>query len=203
MKWELAVVDFDGTLADTEPLHHETYNVLLRLYDSSYELNDFTPFIGMTEIEIWPAVLERFPKVTASPARLRDARAQLFLGLCLQRDLRPDDAVVDAVPSLGPARTVILSSQQSSTIDHLLSLWRLRDRFGVIWGADRWTCATKADMFVSLVGDLPPQHVAVFEDSIRFAEVAKAHGAHVTGIVRDYNANIVGSVDAVVEANPP
>lgn len=54
------VFDMDGVLLDSEPLHHETVNVLLAEEGGYLNLDDYLAYVGTTLEDTWSDLVERF-----------------------------------------------------------------------------------------------------------------------------------------------
>lgn len=134
--WPAAVLfDCDGTLADTEPLSERAWRSVLARYGVTPTAADFTAIIG----HAWPVSFRRFADRAdlGDPdefrAELRTVSAQLHATeLTLFTDAV---ATVRAVTDAGVPVAVVSSSSRAHVL-RCLDRGRIRDRVGVVVGAD-------------------------------------------------------------------
>jgi beta-phosphoglucomutase-like phosphatase (HAD superfamily) len=145
------VYDFDGVLADTEPLHLRSYRALAADMGGAIDEERFRGLIGRKEREIWPAVIGR----PADIDELVEQRARIFLPMA-EAELEVDPRVAWML-SCGFSERILLSSGNPHVVGHLLDSWSIADRFTE----------------VHALGDSP---VTKLEELRRIADVRRAAG---------------------------
>jgi phosphoglycolate phosphatase-like HAD superfamily hydrolase len=162
---DTVIFDFDGVLADSEPVHLRSYRELIADMGGSLDEDRFRSLIGHKERDIWPVVIGR-------PADIDDLvaqRAGIFLELAAA-ELVPDPRVMWMV-GCGYAERIVLSSGNPLIVEQLLNDWSIASRF----------------VEVHALGDSP---VAKLEELRRIVDVRRATGAWRGVLVEDSPAAI-------------
>jgi len=157
---DTVIFDFDGVLADSEPVHLRSYRELIADMGGSLDEDRFRSLMGRKERDIWPAVISR----PADVQELIDQRAQIFLGLA-QSELELDPRV-SWMLGCGYAERIVISSGNPLIIERLLDRWSIADRFSE----------------VHALGDSP---VAKIEELRRISDVRRSAGAWRGVLVED------------------
>lgn len=120
--------DFDGVVADSEPVHAESYRRLLRRRQYEPEEHFFLPLIGHTEREIWEMLRSDGAPVDADVDELILERREAFLELALEA-LQPSWLVADLAGDFESVADcqLIVSNGDPTTIRTLLRAWHLDD----------------------------------------------------------------------------
>ena len=123
-KARAAFVDFDGVVADTEPLHARSYEILLREHGVLFDPSDFTRYVGNPAVVILSMMNNDFG-ISLHPETAADRRSEIFLDLLANTHLTPNGEVVAVVEYLHTRgrRSVILSSQRHKIITMLLTAY--------------------------------------------------------------------------------
>jgi phosphoglycolate phosphatase-like HAD superfamily hydrolase len=197
---EIAVWDFDGVIADTEPVQREAYLVMLRDRGVEPASDFFGQCIGKTEREIWRHLCDRYA-LTESPDVLRDERIMLFLSMALRR-LTPSPLAAGLLPVLRARgiRQVIVSSGNIEVLGCLLQEWKIRDYFDDVLGWSLNTISTKRERFVTT---LASGRGLVLEDNLEYLAFARSIGAATIGVRHSLNQLPSTGADLVVRIDDP
>ena len=120
------VWDFDGVIADSEPVHAQSYRVLLMRRGFKADDDFFAPLIGHTEREIWRMLHESGAPVDTDVDALVAERRKAFLCLAAE-SLSPSWLAAELVPriaQLGVSQHVV-SNGDPVTIRTMLDRWGL------------------------------------------------------------------------------
>jgi beta-phosphoglucomutase-like phosphatase (HAD superfamily) len=164
--------DFDGVVADSEPVHAESYRILLGELGNSVPSGFFRRYVGRSEYEIW-TMLQRDGYVLAqSFDEMAARRRNLFLSLALA-ELRPTWLVRDLAAAAADAATrqVVVSNGNPDIVRTLLSEWDLDELLEI---ADVQAAGGKAHALTTLWSAGPTVTV---EDNAAFAESAQQAGS--------------------------
>jgi len=200
----IALFDFDGVIANTEVHQFAAYRQLLASLGGGMTLTDFTPYMGLSEPEIYEQI-ERDLDLEIDIPSATEARKAMFLEQVRQAGLQPYPMIVSLLSDLR-ARGVevhILSSNVESTIDHLLETWGLRGYFDHIFTVDgSEPRASKTDLLLRLADEwsVANQEVLLVEDSARMLTLARAQGMRTIAVRHELNRDI--HFDADVEISP-
>jgi beta-phosphoglucomutase-like phosphatase (HAD superfamily) len=120
---DTVIYDFDGVIADTEPLHMRSYGELIERLGGTLDEGGFRSLIGRKEREIWPQILHRPADIDG----LVEERAGIFLELA-ESGLELDDRTAAMLGCPSPER-ILISSGNPRVVGRLLQHWRIADRF--------------------------------------------------------------------------
>jgi beta-phosphoglucomutase-like phosphatase (HAD superfamily) len=186
-KAALLVVDLDGTLIDSEPLHHQAYELLISLLLGRDVSIEFDRFIGTPGSVIWPTLLDEFQLQDVATNRLIELRGHVFLGLLTAAPDVTNWTLVRALRGVAQP-VVLLTSQEKEVAGAVLRLIGLDDvvrSIVSVHGGDGWPDKVQA------VRRLRQGHagsVLWFEDAPGATQSAKEAGATLILIPRPYNA---------------
>jgi len=191
----LVVWDFDGVIADTEPLHAASYWHVLQTRGYRPSTGFFDDLIGRTEAEIWNILaLQGAPVDTAATRALMAERQSWFLARAL-KDLRPTWVARALVPAA--ARTargqVIVSNGEPSTLTVLLRHWGL-DRLQLLPRPSE--SRDKASVLEQLCADLP---VLLIEDNPGYLRLGRSLGAFTVAVRHDFNRHAGLEADVLLD----
>lgn len=176
--------DFDGVLADTEPVHLRSYRELMA--DMGGELDEglFRQLIGRKEREIWPAVISRPVEIDALVAR----RAERFLAIAEDERLALD-ARLEWMLRCGGGERVLLSSGNPAIVDRLLEVWDVAGSFAEVHALGD-SPVDKVEQLRRLVGRRRargPWRGVLVEDSPRMLAEGRHLGLVTVGVVHSLN----------------
>ena len=208
------VFDFDGVLADSEPLHFEVYRRVLA--DVGITLSPqlyYERYLGYDDVGGFRAVLQDNGRPADDQAlhALVTAKADMFPELVIGRDvLFP--GVADRVRSFAAAVPLaIASGALPHEIELILGGAGLRDAFQVVVGAgDTPQSKPAPDPYARAVrllqdrGLIPPgadtaSRCVAIEDSKWGIQSAKRAGLACGGVTTSYPANELTDADLVVQ----
>ncbi len=207
------IFDFDGVLADTEPLHLRAFQAALAggpmtLTDEAY----WERYLGLDDVGLFAAVArdQHAPLDAHGAARLAAAKVEQFAALVAEADVVYPAArrCVERLAADGVALGVA-SGALHHEIDAILSRAGLRQHFAVVVAADDVAASKPApDTYARAVERLcatlgraagPAGFVAV-EDSRWGIDSATAAGLPCIGVTTSYGADALPGVVAVVSS---
>ena len=190
------VYDFDGVLADSEPLHLRSYRELIADMGGTLDEDRFRSLIGRKEREIWPAVIAR----PVDLDQLVDRRAEVFLAAA-ETELELD-ARVAWMLRCGYAERVLLSSGNPRIVERMLEVWSIRELFSEVHalGDSPLTKAEELRRIADVRMRTGPWRGVVVEDSPALIEAGSALGLTTVGVVHSLNTRAdVEHADFVVD----
>jgi phosphoglycolate phosphatase-like HAD superfamily hydrolase len=191
--------DFDGVLADSEPVHLRSYGEVIAARGGRLDEAAFRALIGRKEREIWPALTGE----AAGVDELVDARAQRFLAI-VERDGMPLDRRAADMLARGSGERVVLSSGNPAIVAPMLEAWGVVDRFSEVHALGD-SPADKADELRRLVEERRARGAwrgVLVEDSPRMLRTGRALGLLTVGVVHSLNRREdVECADLVLEAD--
>lgn len=202
---DLFIFDLDGTIADTETLHWEAYNVLLqRKYKIKLKEQDIKRYIGNSEISIYK-MIERDYHININDQEFLKERLKIYMQLVEERNLQPFKWVQDFQDMIEGRPVLLLTSQVPEVVDTLLSHWHLDKLIPKEWRISAHNGRiTKGEVFANPFDYIPDdiviehRNVVVFEDSEHIANLASSFGHTVIGIAHQYNKDTLKHCDIII-----
>ena len=207
------VFDFDGVLANSEPLHYQAFRHVLSEQGLTLdEVDYYARYLGFDDAGAFRAILND------RGHRWSDARVQLAVArkAVVMEDLERDVSVLfahaDEVVRRAAARfpLAIASGALSVEIRRVLDREALTPCFAAIVGADDTEASKPApDPYLlalaqlrSALGDdsLAPTECVAIEDSRWGLESARAAGLRTVGVAQTYPASALDRADLVIES---
>ncbi|WP_378676350.1 HAD family hydrolase [Nocardia sp. GCM10030253] len=182
------VWDFDGVVADTEPVQKQAFTEILKRRGITPAPDYFKQFIGKSERDIWNVLAERF-NISNSIDELIRERSSYYLQRA-QR-LRPAPFVK---PMLDAARenggtSIIVSSGSYRHIGALLEAWALRDRFASVLcsgSPDVESPSPKRELLQGVLARSSPP-VLLIEDNEEYLTIGSRAGATTVAVGHSLN----------------
>ena len=205
------IFDFDGVIANTEPVHLLAFQTTLagegvELTEEDYYANylaydDRTLFVKLYE--------DRGLEMSGALLAALMERKSLNYGEMIEGNIELLPGAVDFIKSLtGKYRLAIGSGALEAEILHVLDFAGIRDRFEVVVGADDIAnCKPAPDVYIeslrrlnALPGDgvkIAPAECLVIEDSISGIRAALAAGMKCLAVTNSYSAAELGEAHAI------
>jgi beta-phosphoglucomutase len=206
------IFDFDGVLADSEPLHLQVFKRVLRrigveLTDDDY----YSRYLGYSD-EDSLRVVARDRGLTideATVAALADEKTRIFRSMVAETDVLFDGAADTVRRIAAEVPVAIASGALSDEIALMLGPSGLAPLFPVIVGANHTTRSKPAPdpyrcAFEQLIelGHVPqgtsPAFAVAIEDSTWGIESARGAGLRCVGVTTSYAAHQLAEADLVV-----
>lgn len=193
--------DFDGVIANTEPVQAEAYRVILRRLGHEVPADFFQPLMGLTEPEIWTHLTDEYG-LAASPSDLRDERLGVLVDL--SSGLQPNWFVRVLLAASDKVEHLIISAGNDEVVRRLLTQWHLLNSFSQILAfREDADAPTKEERFAEVLVPQPdPALFLVVEDNARYLQLAHALGARTLGVRHELNDLSVDDADFLVDSNP-
>lgn len=198
--FELAVWDFDGVIADTEPIHRSTYLEMLARRDIKLPADFFNKLIGRNESEIWSALRQSY-RIEEPVDVLRVERNELLLSK-LSQMFSPNWFVVPLLNLFAgtKAKQIIVSSGSYELISLLLRRFSIDKYFDTIYATHygRSPEMSKDERLRRALGESASS--ILIEDDPRYLATARERGATTIGVVHKLNNLPSEGVDFLINA---
>ncbi|HJM38570.1 MAG TPA: HAD family phosphatase [Planctomycetota bacterium] len=122
--------DLDGTLVDSEPLHHESAVIVLATHGHQVPVRSIAKFIGWSEIPFWTDLRQKY-SLHPTPEQLAEERTEAFGVLLHERSLEllPGAIkILDALRQRG-IPCAIASASPRAQIEHSLKVCEIANYF--------------------------------------------------------------------------
>jgi HAD superfamily hydrolase (TIGR01509 family) len=206
MKAKAIIFDFDGVIADTEPLHYRAFQEVLEPIGLEYSWKEYLDlYAGFDDRD---ALRERFKRSKKQLpadelARLAALKAQAFERLVTRGAAKPYPGVVELVRAQEGVRPVALcSGAVRSDILPVLRSLALTEAFQVVVTAED-VATSKPDpacyrLAVERLGGLRPAECLAIEDTPAGIQAAKAAGLRVVAVTNTYGREKLFGADRIV-----
>jgi HAD superfamily hydrolase (TIGR01509 family) len=192
---KLVCFDFDGTIADTEPLHHRAQTQLAHAMGYTDPINH-GDFVGKSSRLFWTPILASLGRDEEEYLSLDDQKTELILQMAREDKLPPSDGLLELLAVLD-ARGIPAAVCTSSTreyADRMLALLGLTDKFAFVIGGDEVTHRKpEPDLYLAALSHFGTEGGAslAVEDSAAGVTSANAAGMGTIG----YNNPTSGNQD--------
>jgi len=184
---KLAAFDFDGVLADTEPLHKLAKEIMADRVGAKIKPNH-KDFVGLPNRDYWLKIIADNHLSGVAVEYLEKNQYDLIIEIAAEKKTRPTDGAEDLLNFLAGRglRLAVCSSSARCYLDKMLAVLGLAGRFEYLVGGDEVARKKPApDVYLralELTGVKAASALAV-EDSAAGAEAALAAGYFTIGFI--------------------
>jgi len=205
------IFDFDGVITDSEVLHFNTFNQVLRRFDITISMQDYyKKYLGLSDFDLFKLFIEQ-GKLNLAPdeiGNLITEKNEAFETLA-KTDGKIIEGVRDFLKMLDDNNIpmAICSGALLSEIELILDQANLRDYFKEIVSAEQVQIGkpnpegfelTLKRLNDNLCADIQPDECVVVEDSNWGIDAAKTADMHIVAITNSYNADKLAIAEKVV-----
>ena len=198
------VFDFDGVLADSEPLHLRAYQEVLAPRGLSLTRDDYyDKYLGFDDVGVfWQLAEDRGWSIDARDVEtLIEEKARRFDALVHTTDVLYPGAAACVERMAAAFPLGIASGALKEEIQRILARGGLGDRFRFIVASGDTPSSKPAPDPYRLAAELhgvPPATCLAIEDSVQGLESARAAGLACLAVTHTYPADTLGSADRIV-----
>lgn len=191
------VWDFDGVIADTEPVQQAAYEAVLARHDVHVRPGWFTQWIGNPEHVVWAGLAEEHRTLRHQTDNLIGERRGVY------RDMAKLIEPAWFVPALLalPLQHVVVSAGNHDDIVWLLDHWGIASGFDDVRATRKRT--SQGTKEVRLRKAITESKCVVVEDSVRYLRAARVAGATTIGVSHSLNTLSVEDADVLVSHGVP
>lgn len=199
---KVILMDFDGTITDTEPLNYMTWKEILKIFGIDFTKEDFVKIVGLpAEViadklgEKYGGGLSRETLVPYIPKYI-----EVFLDLQKKMNIQIFDYVIDLLKEFVDTPKYIVSNQIVEIINDLLDKWGVRDKFNGIISCLHLNLK-KPEIYVNTKQyfNCEPNECVLFEDAPKYLLEGKKNGMATVGIQNCYNK--IEKADYIIQTN--
>ncbi len=181
---DVLVFDYDGVLADTEPLHWRSWRALLARYDVPFSWEEYWKvWRGVSDADMLEDIRERVALTDGSELlRQNDERKRLVCRWSLAEIPIPQ-ATIALLSTLGAYRIGLVTSSERPDVEPILRASGVYEHFDAMaFGEDVAAHKPAPDPYLLIAQKLSVSTGIAFEDSQSGAESALAAGFKVVRI---------------------
>jgi HAD superfamily hydrolase (TIGR01509 family) len=191
--FDAVIFDMDGVLIDSEPLHFEVLNTILRRDGHGLSPADNEAFIGATSQATFRTLIQRWSLKRTVDDYIALYDEELLRVLAAPRSPQPGVVRLIRHLRMQGRRIAVASSSRRLWIDATLRSLGLSDAFDAIVSGDDVTHG-KPDPEIYLLAaeqmDTPPERCLAIEDSPNGVRSARRAGMAVIGVRTPYTAHL-------------
>lgn len=184
---KLLLMDFDGTIADTEPLNFLTLKKLLAMENVDFTEEHFKMMVGKNAFEYLDLINKIFGKnYTAENEGRR--YIEMFKDVAHENDIPYFEYIKELLAAFSNTRKVILSNQSDDVIKDLLARWGIDNEFEDVISC--FVKKVKKQNYYTNIREflgVEPNEVVLFEDSQRYLDFGRNAGFSTVGVINRYN----------------
>lgn len=212
---EAVILDMDGVLVDTEPIHVRSFEAFLKKLDVNYNMDDLHALVGHSIDENIKTINRKYLKDNPLPvAEGVRQRNEIYMNILRQENIIPLPGIVDLVDFCGhyDLKLALATSSTMAEVDIILE--QLKDRDGntielrsyfqsIVTGDMVAQKKPAPDIYLKTLENLKaaPEKALTIEDSKSGVQSAKTAGITVIGLPNQYhNADALSRADALVDS---
>ena len=190
------IYDMDGVIVDTEPVHIEVEQAVLRRVGVEAATELLMPYRGTSDVAMYADLKQRFG-FTETPEELTQRKSELFQKVMHERGVVPIEGILPLIEKTaamrkGGLRTAIASSSSEAFISFVVDSLAIRGKFDLLMSGTTLP-RSKPDPAIYLrtaeqLG-VHPADCVVLEDAGNGARAAKAAGMHCIGFRSPHSCN--------------
>ncbi len=182
MLYEAILFDFDGVLVDSEPVHFECWQEILRTFGMHLDWETYrTHGIGVSDRDLMALICQQAGRPLEVDRLLAEypRKKELFRDRMLQRQAFPT-GVLELFPQLQAYQLAVVTSSGQSEVEPILREAGIHDFFrAVVYGGDVKKLKPAPDPYLLAVKKLGVRRALVVEDSDAGEASARAAGLDV------------------------
>lgn len=199
------IFDMDGVIADSEPLHFEAEQAILRQHGIEAPWSEWHMFTGLTDETIFRYIVDNFTDGSYTPEELIKAKYGIFLTL-LSEKLQPIPGALEFISWARKRypKIALTTSSKKEVQQTVFNKFKLQPYFDVIITGDHIQHSKPhPEPYLKTVQalKLPAEVCMVFEDSLNGIKSAREAGCKVTGISTSFSSEelLEAGADRVIE----
>ena len=199
---KVILMDFDGTVADTEPLNYLTWVKCMNDYGLEFNEDYFKKIIGKSLTEIASTLEEIYQSKFSKQDFLNGLPKfiETFKELEQKNDVKIFDYVYDILNNFENTPKYIVSNQSKEIINSVLSKHGIDKKFvKIISCIEEKTNKEKIYENAEQIFNVKPCECLLCEDMDKYIEMGKKFGMATIGVQHKYNKKIVA--DYVINMN--
>ena len=199
---KVILMDFDGTVADTEPLNYLTWVKCMNDYGLEFNEDYFKKIIGKSLTEIASTLEEIYQSKFSKQDFLNGVPKfiETFKELEQKNDVKIFDYVYDILNNFENTPKYIVSNQSKEIINSVLSKHDIDKKFvKIISCMEEKTNKEKIYENAEQIFNVKPCECLLCEDMDKYIEMGKKFGMATIGVQHKYNKKIVA--DYVINMN--
>ncbi len=197
------ILDMDGVILDSEPIHLEATNRVLKKFGANLSYGENISLQGIAEIPYWKILMDRFGFSEDVTVLIKEKEKHMF-DILSRKELAPSEGLLEFLRALRKRRIPIglASSSQLNQINFILRKLGLREFFSAITSGEE-VSEGKPEPRIYLETarrlGVPPQRCVAIEDSRNGLISAKRAGMKVIAYKNDFGLDVDMKINSFLE----
>jgi len=197
------ILDMDGVILDSEPIHLEATNRVLKKYGAELSYRENLSLQGTAEIPYWKILMERFG-FSEDVKKLIDEKEKHMFEILSRKELVPNEGLMEFLLALRKRGIPIglASSSQLNQINFILRKLGLREFFSAITSGEEVSEGKpEPQIYLETARRLgvPPERCVAIEDSRNGLISAKRAGMKVIAYRNDFGLDVDMKINSFLE----
>ncbi len=176
---EALVFDYDGVIADTEPLHWRSWAALFRPYDVEFTWEEYGRIgRGVSDVQMFASLVKNAPRLPVEELMLLNLeRRRMVLEWSLAESPIPQETI-ELLATLKEYRIGLVTSSDRVDVEPVLRASQIYEKFdAIVFGDDVPVHKPAPDPYLLIAKRLGISTGIAFEDSDSGMESARAAGS--------------------------
>ncbi len=197
------ILDMDGVILDSEPIHLEATNRVLKKYGAELSYRENLSLQGTAEIPYWKILMERFG-FSEDVKKLIEEKEKHMFEILSRKELVPNEGLMEFLLALRKRGIPIglASSSQLNQINFILRKLGLREFFSAITSGEEVSEGKpEPQIYLETARRLgvPPERCVAIEDSRNGLISAKRAGMKVIAYRNDFGLDVDMKINSFLE----
>ena len=197
------ILDMDGVILDSEPIHLEATNRVLKKFGAKLSYGENISLQGIAEIPYWKTLMDRFGFSEDVTVLIKEKEKHMF-DILSRKELAPSEGLLEFLRALRKRRIPIglASSSQLNQINFILRKLGLREFFSAITSGEEISEGKpEPRIYLETARRLgvPPQRCVAIEDSRNGLISAKRAGMKVIAYKNDFGLDVDMKINSFLE----
>lgn len=199
---QIAIFDFDGTIANTEIYHLKSYCLCLKnIYNINLDDKTFKKFLGHKEIDIYKMIENDF-NIKIDYEYFMKKRTEYFFSLIKNNNLKPNKFFIDFVNKY-KNDIYLLTSQRKEIIEKIFKYLNIdkyfkeENRLYTTKGFTKTQVFDHPEIFLNSK-NVNKDNIVIFEDVKYIIDEAQNKGYTVISILHNLNSHIIDNANLII-----
>jgi len=197
------ILDMDGVILDSEPIHLEATNRVLKKFGAKLSYGENISLQGIAEIPYWKILMDRFGFSEDVTVLIKEKEKHM-LDVLSRKELAPSEGLLEFLRALRKRRIPIglASSSQLNQINFILRKLGLREFFSAITSGEEVSEGKpEPQIYLETARRLgvPPERCVAIEDSRNGLISAKRAGMKVIAYRNDFGLDVDMKINSFLE----
>ncbi|MBI5393165.1 HAD family phosphatase [Candidatus Woesearchaeota archaeon] len=195
------IFDMDGVIINSEPLHDESTNILLKKYNITIPQAEKTQFFGLNDKDMFKIIIAKH-KLKKTPEELTKERELIYFDIIDKKGLELFPGILETIKKFSKRyKLAIATSAEKTKVDFTLKKFNLQQYFPVLITAeDIIKGKPDPEPYCKTIKKLniKAREAIVIEDSVNGMKSALDAGCFCIAVTNTFSAKELKGADLIV-----